>query len=571
MKRFAKMILCLCLLMQNAGCVDHLLDYPATTQVSTDIFWKTMEDAEKGVNAVYSAMRTAFGLNYKLDCFPYGDLLYFQQQNEQSITSNYWNNCYAAINRANNAISHLKDMQATAIESDKELLRRYEGEVRFLRALHYAFLIDLYGDVQYLDHVPTQEEAYSIARMPIVQVRDSILKDYDFAISALPPSYTDANDVGRVTKVAALAFKGKLELYWACWKKNGRPEIKGFSQDQAEAEAYYRKAIDDFSEVMSPQYGLELFGGGEPGEYVNPNYLQLFDVANEKCSEVIFAIQYGGPNIGQGEELVKYFGNRSVLNGWANVQPTNYLVDRYQSVKTGDYVEPVVLGSNESLPNGAANPDTYRDRDWRMRGTIVWNGEKMRTITVDGMTIGDSLAFWFGNKTGYIDYNDSRSGYMFRKFVRQYAGFSRSNGPQDFYLMRLPDVWLMYCEAMNELYGPSEELFVLVDKIRKRGNLPGLDRSKFNTKELFFKAIEQERAIEFVAEGLRFFDIRRWRMAEEIWNYPNGRELRSTLNDFIQDQFKNATDRTFPRYYIYDIPEDERIQNPNLTQNEPWL
>lgn len=94
---------------------------------------------------------------------------------------------------------------------------------------------------------------------------------------------------------------------------------------------------------MKPAYNLQLFKDGAPGEYVNPNYLQLFTLENEKCSEVIFSLQYGGPNIGQGEEFVKIFGNRSVLNGWANMQPTNYLVNLYQSTKTGDYVDPIIL------------------------------------------------------------------------------------------------------------------------------------------------------------------------------------------------------------------------------------
>lgn len=572
MKRYLRNIGLLIVLFAQASCMDNLLDYPATTKISADTFWETAEDAEKGVNAVYNAMRSAFGLFYKLDCYPNADLLYFQNANSQSITSDYWNKCYASINRANNAIMQLRRMQGGAA-TDKELnlLRRYEGEVRFIRALHYSLMIDLYGDVQYLDHVPTQKEAYSIARTPIWQVKDFIMDDYNFAISVLPDSYESSDDQGRATKIAAYAFKGKLELFWACWKKNGRPEIDGFQQNESEAKEYYQKAIDDFKEIMQPVYNLQLFKDGAPGEFGNPNYLQLFTLENEKCFEIIFSIQYGGPNIGQGEELIKFFGNRSVLNGWANMQPTNYLVNLYQSTKTGDYVDPVILNKSQNLKNGASNPKTYEGRDYRMRATIVWNGQKMRTITPDGMTIGDSLAFMFGNKNGYLDYNDSRTGYMFRKFVRQYAGYSRSNGPQDFYLMRLPDVWLMYCEAMNELHGPSDELFDLVDKIRGRGKLPGLDRERFKTKEAFFEAIKQERAIEFVAEGQRFFDLRRWRLAEKVWDYPNGRELRSTLNDFIQDQYKNATDRTFPRYYIYNIPEDERVLNPNLTQNKPWL
>lgn len=572
MKRYLKSTLMLMVLFVQAGCINNLLDYPATTKISADTFWETTEDAEQGVNAVYNAMRNTYGLLYKLDCYPNADLLYFQNSGSQSITADYWNKCYAAINRANNAIMQLRRMQSSAT-TDKELnlLKRYEGEVRFIRALHYTLMIDLYGDVQYLDHVPTQEEAYSIARMPTTQVRDLILEDYMFATTVLPPSYESSEDQGRVTKVAAYAFKGKLELFWACWKKNGRPEIDNFQKNDAEAQEYYAKAISDFEEVMKPAYNLQLFKDGAPGEYANPNYLQLFTLENEKCSEVIFSVQYGGPNIAQGEEFVKFFGNRSVLNGWANMQPTYYLVNLYQSTKTGEYVEPVLLNKNQNLVNGATNPKTYEGRDYRMRGTMVWNGQKMRTITPDGMTIGDSVPFMYGNKNGYLDYNDSRTGYIFRKYVRQYAGYSRSNGPQDFYLMRLPDVWLMYCEAMNELHGPSDELYNLVDKIRGRGKLPVLNRDKFKTKDTFFNAIKQERAIEFVAEGQRFFDLRRWRLAETVWDYPNGRELRSTLNDFIQDQYKNATDRTFPRYYIYNVPEDERVLNPNLTQNKPWL
>ena len=129
----------------------------------------------------------------------------------------------------------------------------------------------------------------------------------------------------------------------------------------------------------------------------------------------------------------------------------------------------------------------------------------------------------------------------------------------------------MYCEAINEIKGPTDELFSLINKIRHRGNLPELNKTKFKDKGSFFEAIIQERSVEFPLEGKRFFDIRRWRIAEKIWNYPNGRTLYSTQNTFIQDQYTNPTDRTFPRYYIYNIPEDERIHNQNLTQNEPWL
>lgn len=89
--------------------------------------------------------------------------------------------------------------------------------------------------------MPTQEEAYSIARTPIVQVKDLIFEDYDYAISVLPVSYESSEDQGRATKIAAYAFKGKLELFWASWKKNGRPEVDNFQQSESEAKEYYER------------------------------------------------------------------------------------------------------------------------------------------------------------------------------------------------------------------------------------------------------------------------------------------------------------------------------------------
>ena len=109
-------------------------------------------------------------------------------------------------------------------------------------------------------------------------------------------------------------------------------------------------------------------------------------------------------------------------------------------------------------------------------------------------------------------------------------------------------------------------------QIRKRGNLPGLKAEKYADKAEFFKTIEQERIVELVSEGHRPFDIRRWRKMNEIWGEANGdgQTLNDTRGNRIRDEFKNASERDFQRYYIYQIPEGERSRNPNLTQNDPW-
>jgi hypothetical protein len=65
-------------------------------------------------------------------------------------------------------------------------------------------------------------------------VRDSILADFNYAIEKLP---VKGSGIGRSGKPAALAFRGKLNLFWACWKKNGWPELEGFQQNTSEATA----------------------------------------------------------------------------------------------------------------------------------------------------------------------------------------------------------------------------------------------------------------------------------------------------------------------------------------------
>ena len=95
--------------------------------------------------------------------------------------------------------------------------------------------------------------------------------------------------------------------------------------------------------------------------------------------------------------------------------------------------------------------------------------------------------------------------------------YKRQEGDYNWPVVRLADVYLMYAEATNELYGPQQDAIALVNRIRHRGNLPPLASDKISDKKAFFDAIEQERIIELIAEGHRAFDLRRWRAIERVW------------------------------------------------------
>ncbi len=569
------------------SCVSDLLDRKSTIEVSSELFWTSPGDALSATYGVYNATRTLFAT----DCY-YDGLGEFQNTRGKSfgdvgswtpagwVTSGFssmWSNAYQVINRANFTIENVEKMiEVEAVEATQKSLERINGENYFLRALAYFRLIQNWGDVPFYTHILSgNAEARTLSRMPIQDIKDKLLEHLEYAISVLPDKVQDS-ERGRVTKVAALAFRGKIELFWASWKKNGWPELDGFTQDASEANEYYKLAAADFRKVIN-DYGLKLFSEGNPGNYQTPKYWELFQYENEYCSEIIFSIQYGGPLLSQGESLMRDFGTRSTGNAQCWIMPTNRLANRYQSCQTGDFLPELQLSEDATIQNGALNRASYENRDWRMRSTILWNGEKIVKISNDGMTAGDSLTWVLGENQearGFVNNDASnQTGYIYRKWIRQQGLAERTDGPQDFYLMRLADVYLMYCEAVNETDGPSAELVTLVDKIRERGNLPGLKPEKYATKEEFFKAIEQERIVELATEGQRSFDIRRWRKVKEIWGEANsdGLTLYNTKGVRVRDEFKNAPEREIERYYIYQIPETERDKNPNLTQNKPWL
>src|SRR5690606_6599447 len=94
-------------------------------------------------------------------------------------------------------------------------------------------------------------------------------------------------------------------------------------------------------------------------------------------------------------------------------------------------------------------------------------------------------------------------------------------------MMRLADLYLIYAEALNESSGPSEEVFLYLDKIRERAGLKGVKESWTNysknptkptSKEGLRDIIRRERNIEMCFEGSRFWDLRRWKLAAQELN-----------------------------------------------------
>ncbi len=595
----------------NSGCVKNLLDQDPTTELNEATFWKTETDATIGLMGAYADVRPLFDRDYYFD----GQSEYFRVRSATNSTSstdlqkgaaynnadynpsgygdnfdNMYKYLYGGVNRTNYVIENVTKMLPAASSTSLPELERVIGEARLLRAMVYLRLISMWGDVPYIGHVIfNNSEVAGLTRTPIAQVKDSILADLTYAYEKLPER---AAELGRASKPAALAFRGKMQLYWASWNHFGWPELAGFKSSEADAITAYNAAAEDFKKVIN-DYGLTLFRGGEPGVCDPPgkadnlpNYYYLFTPIANGDAEMIMSFTHGGTGTGQGEELMRDVAGRSHEGSQCWVTPRYEIADRYQSTVTGDFapklipMDPTAPGARTAL-NSALNPQSYTNRDYRMKSSIMWDYEVSvgmislkstgwvpfifktwnQPITIDGKT--------------YTTYNTDgcNSGYVLRKFLRNYAGQGRSDGDYAWPVMRLADVYLMYAEATNAVNGPQGDAIELVNRIRHRGNLPPLAGDKTAGKDAFFSAIEQERIIELFGEGHRSFDLRRWRAIERVWGPPFGSGVWriDTQGAQVTRYFQNSSERLYQQCYIFRIPPAERDRNPSLTQNTPWL
>jgi hypothetical protein len=592
-----------------SSCVHDLLEQKPTTEVATEVFWKTEADAAFALQGAYASIRPLFDRDYYLDGhgeyvrvrgtsatadnLRLGDAYHDGDYNPSGYGDNFdkmYRYLYGGVNRTNYVIENVNKMLQTAKPESRANLEIIAGEARLLRGLVYFRLISMWGDVPYISRVINENaEVATLSRVPMAQVKDSIMADFTYAYEKLP---LKGSATGRAGKPAALAFRGKLQLYWACWNKFGWPELETFKPDAAAADVAYTAAAADFKSVIN-DYGLVLFRGGEPGDIDSlgkadklPNYYYLFTPAANNDPEIIMGFTHGGTGTGQGEELMRDVAGRSHEGSQAWVSPRYEIADRYQSTITGDFapkmipMNPATAGAR-TAPNSAVNPASYKNRDYRMKSSIMWDYEMsigMASLKATGW-VPFIYKTWnvpvvIGGTT-YTSYNTdgSNSGYVFRKFLRNYAGQGRSDGDYNFPVMRLADVYLMYAEATNAVSGPQADAITVVNKVRRRGNLPPLKADKTASSTAFFEAIEQERIVELFAEGHRGFDIRRWRAMERVWGAPYSAGVwRMDTHGANQSQyFQNTSERTYQQNYIFRIPPAERDRNPNLTQNTPWL
>ena len=179
----------------------------------------------------------------------------------------YWNACYAAIDRANKVISYVD------VVDDPTLRAQYEGEAMFLRAHLYFNLVRLWGPVFLVTKKTGADEARYMQRSPVEEIYALIEGDLNAIIdNNMLPEQSAAADLGRATMPAAKGLLAKVYMT--------RYEVGSEN---------YMKAGDLLRDVLAsagnPQSGADLVP-----------YDQIFSIDNEMNKEIIFALYYNKTN-----------------------------------------------------------------------------------------------------------------------------------------------------------------------------------------------------------------------------------------------------------------------------------
>lgn len=561
------------------GCES--LDYIPGDQMSGQVFWQTEDHARQAAVGMYAAMKApwCFGLEFTFDMCsdladgtsPLADISRGTSfASNSSGVQNHWQYLYELVHRSNTVIRNVKDMPISS-----ETIDRVTGEAKFLRAMAYFRMLNCWGGVPYYDESCDINEEFSNLKSPrcsAEELRGHIINDLTEAIEKLPVSW-DAADLGRATKGAAYALRGKVYLFNKEWDK----------------------AIADFEEIVynkTNNYGYSL----------HPDYNELFRLYNGNHSpEMIFSIQsIDGNTAGYALDIVSYFGNKSTMRLIASnrIVPSTTLVDMYENLDGSQFDwDDVFPGFSEgdsqlrrkymcvAIDQGSTTVtstldcdttkvmDAYRNRDPRLCLNVITPYSHYLGTDAGSNPMDKQFVLADPTKGGapmeamaFIRNSEGWNSYFWRKWIPTgnldgyWGEYNRT--PYEFPLIRLGDVLLMLAEAYNES-GDIDKAVTEVNKVRERVGMPGLNSGDswlaVGSKEEMADRIRRERAYELAGEGQRYWDLKRWGL--------------------LQSSVKNATDifgdlmytRSYQsRHEMWPIPLVEMERNTNLTQNEGW-
>jgi hypothetical protein len=509
MNRSLALTLMLGLALGAAGCDEDFLTTIPSDRISDETFWQTEQDFTYAVNAAYRNIMgwTVIYLDNPSDLAysqqywrQYSDIARSQHSSQSGPHDNFWNDAYEGLARVNEVLARLA-------EADDAVL---SAEAR--------------------DRIEGQAEALEATRASRDAVFSQVRSDLEAAASLLPTDWP-AEDDGRATQGAALAYLARAALYEASYQEYG-------AGDAGAAEALYRLAANSAQAVMN----LGVYS-------LYPDFRELFMYAGEASDETIFAYRV---NRGQNGWPSWYdFAPSSQGGNEVGLSPTRALVDKFR-MTDGLYPsespmydpEPPVItyagdvGTVESL-------GMYANRDPRFYATVLFPGAE----NFDGTVFNSYPACSGTGVEGYCsitnealdpsNFYNTPTGYLGKKYLDPVDRAVSTDSGLDVMLMRFADVLLMYAEAKIELGEFDQSVNDAIFLVRDRVDMPGVDVT----------GMTEADAIAMMPGYVAGID------------YYNGSGELVTARGDVERVFQT------PRDYLWPIPASERELNPSLDQN----
>jgi hypothetical protein len=499
-----------------------------------------------------------------------------------------WDPLYANVRRTNIFFSKIG-----GVKSDNQaMVDRLKGEAFFMRAWTYFYLTNLYGGVPIILKAYGLNDEFEAPRNTYEECINFIVGQIDSAALYLPEN---ASVKGRVYKGAALAFKSRILLYAASDLHNpqknsevasgfSKPDLLGYVGGDAAARWL---AAKNAAKAVIDLGKFDLYKKDPaPGDSIAQNFVEFFI---SKGTEEDILLQFFTPKTDedwQGYNPALYSGPNGYHN-WGNNCPLGELVDDYE-MKDGS-----VFGWDN--PVHKANP--YVNRDARLYATILYEGVQWRVRPSDALKIdpfsriqvghvydlsGKMIKAGLDTREGPIeDWNGGKTGYYLRKFNDPNIDPQYVKQDVPFKHIRYAEILMNYAEACNEL-GEDVEARNYLNMIRKRAGQPEIAASV--TGDALRKAIRHERRIEFAYEDHRFWDVRRWLIAEPSYVQTHGVSVRyvtagpvdsyrkpdgSTWGDpiFAEKEVPGDARAFNKKIYFFPIMRDEMNKNTKLIQN----
>jgi len=539
------------------SCEDDFLDRAPGLNLDEEKVFTIFENAQRFHVDIYSHLQDGFNRLGNFQPVPMSSAAdesdsYMGYHGTQTLNfgsydgvDNQLFNYYSGIRKANIFMSKLEVIPFP----DEKTKEGMVGEAHFLRAFYYFEIIKRYGGMPIIEEVLIPGNNLMYPRNSYKECVEYILADCESAISTLPVNRPD-NEMGRTTKGAAMALKARMLLYAASPLWN--VEITNADKWQLAADAA-KAVIDLKDENGAPMY--ELFNRGNGAA----DYERLFFTRrNNGNNEVIF-YKHQGPIDFNNQQIAVWAPKGDGFDGAGAVAPTQNFVDLFE-MSNGKLIGESGSGYDPNNP--------YLNRDPRFYKTIIYNGSVWQGITVETFLSPDLTS---NGKHRKILAEYTSTGYYVRKYLPEEVKTKTTvQAYHNWIYFRLAEMYLNYAEAMNEVAGPTAEVYAALNEVRGRSGV--VDMPAGLSKEQMRLRIMNERAIELSFEEHRWWDARRWKKGAEwfggeIFEMYIVKDGTGTLS-----YTKKPIDVRIYRDYmdLYPIPISEMNKNPLLQQNPGW-